>query len=451
MIVKLLQKIKITHYRGYFDEQIIEFAQPSGKHGSGLTLIVGPNNTGKTTIIESLLLSAEKKFKHSDRHETAIPNIDIISTSGSCNYSNIDRGSQIKTSGNHGLDFEVIQSRRFWQDYSQQTYNTDQFAQQSKKHDLRNSSGVDTAGVLKSINRSNKEKFNTYMKKLIPHFSDWTIDTNERGDYVKYGISGREHQSSFLGDGIISLFRICAHLLNESPNRVFIIDEPELSLHPSAQKSLSKLLSEIAKNKQIILCTHSPYFSNWEDFVNGAKFIRLNKLNDIQCEVSSLKNDKNYATFIENNLLDWQKPQLLDVAAKEVLFSERILFVEGQEDVGLIRKWLNENNKNQNFDIFGYGVSGYSNMKLFLEMAKDLNLHKVAALYDSGPDANRSYAEDSANYPQFFFKKLSTSDIRDKPSDLGSKIGIFDKSGNIKDEHKISFEEIMDAIINYFN
>lgn len=40
---------------------------------------------------------------------------------------------------------------------------------------------------------------------------------------------------------------------------VYLIDEPELHLHPSAQEQLAKLLLAESSNKQIVVSTHSPY------------------------------------------------------------------------------------------------------------------------------------------------------------------------------------------------
>jgi len=40
---------------------------------------------------------------------------------------------------------------------------------------------------------------------------------------------------------------------------VYLIDEPELHLHPKAQEKLLGLLLEEAKDKQIFISTHSPY------------------------------------------------------------------------------------------------------------------------------------------------------------------------------------------------
>lgn len=484
----MLTGLSIEHYKGFFNKQEVTFSIPNNeKDGSGLTLIVGPNNTGKTSIIESVLLNKEKKFKESERHKGIPPNITLKTQDGIHTYTNIDHGSQVQIDNEHSIQFEVVQSRRHWDHKSGETCDVETFAWRSRDADVRNSNGLNTAAVLMGINRDNyqKNRLNLYMKELIPHFSNWTIDTNDQGDYVKYTSGGHEHHANLLGDGIISLFRICAHLISETNNRVLIIDEPELSLHPTAQKTLARLLSKASCTKQIIVCTHSPYFIRWEDFLNGARFIRLNKINDEKCEVAYLDNSKSYATFIDNNVDEWQKPQILDLVAKELLFSEKILLVEGQEDVGLIRKWLKENNKDQNFDIFGYGVGGYSNMKLFLEMAKDLKLHKVAALYDSGLDADNHYENDRQIYSDcnYLFKKLKTSDIRDKPEksifcknckkEISgknsvmkniqetpfeemqekklSKEGIFDEKGNLKEIHRDHFEEVMGSIIDYFN
>ena len=46
--------MSIKGLRGFAEEQILQFAQPNGETGSGLTILVGPNNGGKSTIIESI-------------------------------------------------------------------------------------------------------------------------------------------------------------------------------------------------------------------------------------------------------------------------------------------------------------------------------------------------------------------------------------------------------------
>lgn len=65
-----------------------------------------------------------------------------------------------------------------------------------------------------------------------------------------------------LGSGveIILTLLILKNIANASKGSiVYLIDEPELHLHPKAQAKLLNLLLEEAKNKQIIISTHSPY------------------------------------------------------------------------------------------------------------------------------------------------------------------------------------------------
>ena len=57
----MLKKISINGLRGFGENEIINFSLPNDKVGSGLNIIVGPNNTGKTTIIEAI------KFFNSDK------------------------------------------------------------------------------------------------------------------------------------------------------------------------------------------------------------------------------------------------------------------------------------------------------------------------------------------------------------------------------------------------
>ena len=453
----MLKKLSIEHYKGFYEEQSLDFAIPNNKNGSGLTLIVGPNNTGKTTVIESLLFNTNKKVKESERHQEHTPKITIESDTKKAIYTNVHNGSQIKVDMNHNIAFEMIPSRRFWNPYSNNQTTPQQFINSSSSHEVRGNHIADLGAVLKSINIdfNQKEKLNNLLKKVIPHFTNWTIDTNDQGDYVKYQTKTTSHQTNLLGDGIISIFRIAAHMLIENKSKALIIDEPELSLHPSAQKSLSRLISEISKDKQVILCTHSPHFANWQDFINGAKFIRLNKPNDTKCVISQLNNAADYSMFIQDNYLEYQKPQLLDYVAKEILFADHMLFVEGQEDVGLIKKYLIDQHGHLPFEIFGYGVGGYGNMDLFLKLSKDLGLEKVAALYDNGKDTKQCFTSSKETYHQYHFEILPTDDIKDKydknNADSLTKEGCFDKGGNLKPDRKEEFVTIINNIINYFD
>ncbi|HAX53745.1 MAG TPA: hypothetical protein DDY59_15045 [Lachnospiraceae bacterium] len=50
----MIKSISILGYRGYSTQKTIYFSIPNSNPGSGITFIVGANNSGKTTILESI-------------------------------------------------------------------------------------------------------------------------------------------------------------------------------------------------------------------------------------------------------------------------------------------------------------------------------------------------------------------------------------------------------------
>ena len=62
-----IKSLSITHFRGFYDMQTVDFAIPNGQVASGMTIIVGPNNSGKTTIIEAI-----KKFCKGNPNEAVL-------------------------------------------------------------------------------------------------------------------------------------------------------------------------------------------------------------------------------------------------------------------------------------------------------------------------------------------------------------------------------------------
>src|SRR3989338_7385163 len=67
-------KFTIKNFRCFTDEQTLKFAQPvDGKIGSGITYLVGANNSGKTTLLEGVWLRNDHKIKGSERRGSELP------------------------------------------------------------------------------------------------------------------------------------------------------------------------------------------------------------------------------------------------------------------------------------------------------------------------------------------------------------------------------------------
>ena len=456
-----LKSLVIKDYKGFYWLNKIEFAIPNQEEGTlGLNVIVWPNNTGKTTILEALMLTKDtrdKRFNQEDRHWKDSPEVVLIQGNDQ-EYKLKAEGSRIKIDWTLTAKINVLSSSRYWDSEFFSENNTNDFLRSENGRSLRKDSKSYLSWLLSAIakDEGKKEKFNEYMKKIFPHFSDWGIDSRNNNDFIYYETwDWVVHSTDQLGKGVLSLFLICGHLV-ASHDSIFLIDEAEIALHPQMQKRLALLLSKEAKTRQIIVCTHSPYFINWEDYLNWAKFIRLNKDNDKQCKVYQLNSEPNTYSITSGIVGDRQKPQLLDIVAKEIFFTEKILFVEGQEDVWLIKKFAKAENIELNFEIFGYGSWWAENIKKFLKMAEDLWITKAWALYDW--DKRTDWEESKSEFPSFKTLILPTDDIRDKEAVYGSewniikpgKEGTFDKHGKIKDSTKIKFKEILSQFNDYF-
>lgn len=79
-----------------------------------------------------------------------------------------------------------------------------------------------------------KASFNKYLKQVIPHFTEWTIDTDNQNDYVKYKTATAEHHANLSGDGIIS-----------DPARLFIADHIH-RITPTRSRQIALGASDLA-------------------------------------------------------------------------------------------------------------------------------------------------------------------------------------------------------------
>jgi predicted ATPase len=86
---------------------------------------------------------------------------------------------------------------------------------------------------------------------------DKKIDINSHG--VRLLIRDEPYGIDALSSGERHLFTFLALVVTDARDRDFlIIDEPEISLNATWQRSLVKLLEDLAPDTQIILASHSP-------------------------------------------------------------------------------------------------------------------------------------------------------------------------------------------------
>jgi len=427
-------KFTIKNFKCFREEQTLFFAQPSKElMGSGITYIVGANNSGKTTIIEGLSIKDERKIKSSERINELGPVFNLYDGETLKRQCQLVRPESYTIKEEPKLSdnelFEIISSRRHWQSHAGNNYSDLGQSFRSSYDFLNRQNQLDVASELKTIERDNVkyEEFLGLVKNVISEFTKFAV-AYEDHEFIEYISNfGVRHKAELLGDGVITVIRILLHLYVEKENPL-IIDEPELSLHPQAQKKLIKLIAKYAKKRQIIISTHSPYFIDWKYIANGAKLNRIAKAGDESSKIYQLKDSSSYNSLI--NGANWQQPFLMDEVAKEVFFADdNILFLEGQEDVGLLRNEFLETDVH----LFGYGVRGCDKFELALTMSKDLGFQKVAAILDKGEKEDAVFCDLQNKFEDYKIIQWNKNDIRDKEEHTSrEKIGYFNKNGKKK-------------------
>lgn len=159
--------------------------------------------------------------------------------------------------------------------------------------------------------------------RLIEH----SLFTNDKAPTIILQSENLKYSEAFAGSGEFSV-SILVHKLMDSPDAsLILLDEPEVSLHPSAQCQLMEFLSEQAlkKKHQIVISTHSSTIV--KDLPKNA--IKLFCLNDKIGKVDVLQNvSPEESFFILGERIDKRTVIVEDRLAKR--FVEKALKAGGE-------------------------------------------------------------------------------------------------------------------------
>lgn len=450
-----INSINIEGYRGFATPQNLEFAQSDEKkEGSGITFLFGANNSGKSALLESLKFFAghrQPELSKSQRNDKKDRRISIKLKHG----EDLESTISTNTSGGSTTVFQgkaeipsifYLPSKRF-------IHHT-----MGRNNSDRNSAAVQMAekgrdnqqlnyfpGRLFTLLLQNDRlaSYNGLLKKILGYELKWTIDLDNGSHFIQYELSGLTHTSEGAGDGIINLMIIADALHDAHEGSMIVIDEPEVSLHPSAQKRLYLVLKEFSKKLQIVIATHSPYFVDFDAIAAGARAARLYKEDD---EIRIAQLPKSFSEEFKNLLSDTRNPHLLGTDAKEIFFAtDGVLLVEGQDDVICITNASKDLSLPLQANIFGWGVGGESKMKFFAKLLHALNYKKVFGLLDNGASSFQALKKE---YKQYHFHQISTEDIRDKAEEKAKaeKSGLFDTRYHLKESSKIEVNKLINLI-----
>lgn len=243
-----------------------------------------------------------------------------------------------------------------------------------------------------------------------------------------------------------------ALLNNEGSNRkaskstYFIFEEPELFLHPQAQRELFSSLVNLSKDEsQVVLCTHSSSFLDLEhhksicivkkeNIVDGTKVLQY--VNDIFEDSEEIK------SF---NLSYWINPE-----RSELFFAKKVILVEGQTDKTIL-PFLAKRLNVFKYDYTIIDCGGKDNIHLYINLLNKFKINYLV-VYDKDNHIEKStqkIADSNA-------KNLIIENVIDinfgksiiLENDIEEEIGLRNSSGRNKAHKALSYVVSDDFVLS---
>ncbi|WP_036047782.1 AAA family ATPase [Bradyrhizobium sp. Tv2a-2] len=467
----MITSISIGYIKSFAKPQSIELARPNGERGSGYNVIVGQNNTGKSTLITMtrLLLSNDDRITigQEARREPQKPVLEITwqneTTEEQVWINNNVEGAIFQKSGNrHKLRGKTrfVPSRRpFGSDYNVSPLRVSEYEANELSARLSNPAYFDgylaTSIATLFGEESSKAAFLKALAAVDPSTAKFSTDNIGGRNVLLYtGPSKLPHVVSDTGDGITNLVRIIYSLVTSEPGSCIIIDEPELSLHPQLQRNLFKVLLDYSQDRQVVCVTHSPHFVGWREISGPAKLFRVSIDEAGESRIASPTSSSFNAVNAHSDVMS---RKYYDSVCKELFFADRAVLLEGSEDVHYIENFLEATNQAP-LPIMGYGCGGASVIRPWMRLCVDLGI-KCAAIFDGDRKSeyeaavNEFAAKSDCAQPFLLFK----DDIRDKyeraPSGAETstiaKEGVFRRDGAIHLTRRDEFQTLVEQVRAY--
>lgn len=364
-----LKKIKFYNHK-ILNNLEVDFCDNSGRPLNTIVLI-GENGTGKTTLLKSVIefINADERDFKREEFSGSIENkngkleIDInneefasLQTIFMLGDINVDR-----------LGFKVVyMPAEINFDNLKKVDNTFKFSPKFLNIVDQNITENVPSFIATKINKEIFKNRNKIIGEVIDGVCQEinSIFTSMDLDVKLIGLSedeetkpvfknnlGKEFNINGLSSGEKQLF-LRALSLNflEVNNSVILIDEPEISLHPSWQQKIIKVYENIGENNQIIIATHSPHV------IANIKAEQLRIMKKDENGVSIVDNERineTYGHTIENVLkttMEVENVRNEDIASKlknvlELLEKDLYETEKFKNNFEYIRKYLGDLDK----------------------------------------------------------------------------------------------------------
>jgi putative ATP-dependent endonuclease of OLD family len=185
-----------------------------------------------------------------------------------------------------------------------------------------------------------------------------------------YNINATELGAGFQNAIVLAILK--AFEDRKKQGALFLIEEPEMYLHPQMQRSLYKTIRQIGESNQVIYITHSPHFVTIPEF---NEIVLVSKNGDgTHIRKSTLKADDGLKNKFRKEL---------DPERNEMFFAKKLLIVEGDTEKMAFPEFA----KRMELDFDSVGstiieVGGKRNLIDFVELALSFGI-PVGLVYDT--------------------------------------------------------------------
>ena len=284
-----ITRLHLNNVRGYVDHPPINFSRK-------INVIVGANNSGKSTILNSIFLlqrhgvlganditigstNGHIDFFYEGNH---LPNIEFDGEGAYLRYflsNNSMRLIMLNESATHGVGpIPEQEPHNLIYPYLSKRKSVD-FSNAITEENANSVTG-NFQNLASKIDRISTKEFqpaNSEYVKACHDILGFEISTLAKGNgkQAVLFVKNLEHiPLPSMGEGVSNVIALIADLCM-AENKIFIIEEPENDIHPKALKSLLQLIINKSERNQFFISTHSNIVVKHLGGVEGTKVFEV--------------------------------------------------------------------------------------------------------------------------------------------------------------------------------
>jgi len=425
-------------------------------------LFIGQSNHGKSNILSAILLFFDKiTFKNKHSYNKEAPT-ELIVTFDSLRLKELNVFKGIKN-----IEDEIVIKKKFLEGRKEYFYKKkNEFIHLSEHLEYYIRENIEIIFVPSFSASSNKTILDLYEKIIL------ILSNNNKLVYIEKLIDKLDFEMRYLEESYPSrglqrevMFKIMRRIASVTKstrynllgNTIIMYEEPELYLHPQAERELHSVMTNIARyGGQIYVTTHSSSFIE----LNNYKSICLVKKNDDGTHVVQHKENLFKGDEVKKfNMNYWMNPD-----RGELFFAKKVILVEGQTDK-IIIPFLAKKLGVYKYEYSIVECGSKSSIPLFIRL---LNQYKIpyVAVYDKDEhlwrdeESKIKSRRDNRHLKQLVYKGIGevVEFINDIEEELKGRDRIkknykhkpFNAIKNISDEHYIVSDRLKKKILKIY-